>query len=437
MNARLPNSTQNYLGAYERISGLLPGHGLAWLRAARDEAIASFAQRGFPTQRDEDWKYTSVAAIEQGRYNVLAAPCPYQLAGQVARHALPGAHLLVFVNGLLEPSLSSPGHLPPGIGLGSLAYLLEEHPDSLDKALIIGASSSAFADLNLAFMGDGAYIFLPPKTHVKNPIQLLFISSETNLAIQQRTMVLASPGSSASIVEQHVARDQDSYFSNALTNIALGVDSSVEHYLLQQESPNTFHIATVEVRQQANSHFVSGCYALGSRLSRVGIMVALEGEGATCDLDGLYLTSDRQHIDHHTRIDHLTPGATSRQLYKGVVAGASRAVFNGRVVVHANAQRSDAIQTNRNLLLSENAEIDTKPQLEIWADDVKCSHAATVGQIDEDQVFYLRSRGIAEADARILLTRAFAREVIDRARLLPLQDRLDILLHEKLGSKVC
>lgn len=437
MNARLPNSADNYLGAFKRVSGILPGHNLGWLRETRAAAIERFANSGFPTRRDEDWKYTSVAAIENTRFNLLPEPQYNLLASQVAAQALADAHLLVFVNGFLEPGLSRLGRLPPGTILGSLGYMLEEHPGRLEEVLVVDNADSAFSDLNLAFMTDGAYVLLPPGAAIKAPVQLFFMASEANLAIQPRNLVLAAAGSSATIIEHHMAARENSYFTNAVTDIVLGPGASIEHHKLQQESPTAFHIAAVNVSQEAKSRFVSSSFALGARLARVGINVRLQAEDATCDLDGLYITDGRQHIDHHTRIDHLQPRCTSREFYKGVLGGASRAVFNGRVVVHPDAQGSDALQSNHNLLLSDNAEIDTKPQLEIWADDVKCSHGATVGQLDEAQVFYLRSRGIDQDSARTLLTRAFAREVIDRVHLPSLQEKLDALLQEKLKELPC
>lgn len=437
MNARLPNSADNYLGAFKRVSGILPGHNLGWLRETRAAAIERFANSGFPTRRDEDWKYTSVAAIENTRFNLLPEPQYNLLASQVAAQALADAHLLVFVNGFLEPGLSRLGRLPPGTILGSLGYMLEEHPGRLEEVLVVDNADSAFSDLNLAFMTDGAYVLLPPGAAIKAPVQLFFMASEANLAIQPRNLVLAAAGSSATIIEHHMAARENSYFTNAVTDIVLGPGASIEHHKLQQESPTAFHIAAVNVSQEAKSSFVSSSFALGARLARVGINVRLQAEDATCDLDGLYITDGRQHIDHHTRIDHLQPRCTSREFYKGVLGGASRAVFNGRVVVHPDAQGSDALQSNHNLLLSDNAEIDTKPQLEIWADDVKCSHGATVGQLDEAQVFYLRSRGINQDSARTLLTRAFAREVIDRVHLPSLQEKLDALLQEKLKELPC
>lgn len=432
MNARLAGSADDYLGAFQRICRDLPGQHLDWLREARAEAIGRFAQQGFPTLRDEDWKYTSVVAIENGRFNVLPSPGGASLAALVEDHALPHGHLLVFVNGRLAPELCRPGRLPPGVVLGSLALHLAQEAEDLEKHLVLFPPASPFADLNLAFMADGAYLRLPPDVTVKAPIQLLFIASEATLAIQPRNLLIAGEGSSAAIVEHHVALDESSYFTNAVSDIVLGAGASIEHHKLQQESPKAFHIATVNVTQGADSRFVSSSFALGGRLARTGIAVGLEAEGASCTLDGLYVTDGRQHVDHHTRVDHRQARCTSRELYKGVLNGASRGVFSGRVVVHPDAQGSDAVQTNHNLLLSENAEIDTKPQLEIWADDVKCNHGATVGQLDEAQVFYLRSRGIGEAAARAMLTRAFAMEVIERVNVHALQGRLDEVLQTKL-----
>ena len=416
MNARQPISASNYLGAFGRIADALPGQNLGWLHQARERAIERFACIGFPSQRDEDWKYTSVAAIENTRFSVLPPPCADFLIVQVAAHALPDAHVLVFVNGCLEPGLCRTGRLPPGMTLSGIGYMLNQYPGRLEDTLLVRDSSSIFSDLNLAFMTDGAYVRLPPGATVKAPIQLLFITTEGNLAVQPRNLVLAAAGSSATIVEHHVAARETGYFTNTVTNIVLGPGASIEHHKLQQESPGAFHIAAVNVAQEAKSRFTSTSFALGARLARTGITVRLQAEGASCSLDGLYLTDGRQHIDHHTRIDHLKPGCSSRELYKGVLNDASRAVFNGRVVVHPDAQGSDAFQSNHNLLLSEDAEIDTKPQLEIWADNVKCSHGATIGQLDEDHLFYLRSRGLEASEARRMLVRGFLQGQVDRLR---------------------
>ena len=432
MKPRQPIAANGYFDAFEPVAKVLPGHQLGWLQQARESAIERFACIGFPTVHDEDWKYTNVAAIENSCFNVLPGRCPDLLAARVARHALPDTHLLVFVNGTLDPGLCRLGRLPPGVVLSGLGYMLEKYPGRLDESLVLGNVTSAFSDFNLAFMGDGAYIRLPRGCVLKAPIQLLYIATESNLAIQPRNIVVAAADSSASIVEHHVAIHDGCYFTNAVTDIALGPGAVLEHHKLQQENANAFHIATIDIAQAEHSHFTSTSVALGARLARVGIGVKLQGEGASCSLDGLYLANGRQHVDHHTRIDHLKPDCTSREYYKGVLSDAARAVFNGRLVVQPEAQGSNAFQANHNLLLSDNVEIDTKPQLEIWADDTQCSHAASVGQLNEDQVFYLRSRGIGEVAARALLIRAFAMDIIDRIRLISLRERLDELLQDKL-----
>lgn len=431
MTARLQGGANDYPQAYARICRDLPGQRLAWLGAARAAAIERFAGQGFPSLRDEEWKYTSVAAIENGGFNLLPPAVPAAAAELVAAHALPDSHLLVFVDGRLAPALCRLGRLPAGVVLGSLAQQLDDG-EAFAAGPLLAPPASPFVDLNLAFMADGAYLALPPGVRVAAPIQWLFIAATAQLASQPRNLVQAAAGSAATIVEQHVAVGAEAYFTNAVSDLELGPAAAIEHYKLQQESPQALHIASINVSQAADSRFLSAAYAFGGRLARTGIAVALQEPGAQCMLDGLYVVDGRQHVDHHTRIDHRQPGGTSREYYKGVLLGAARAVFSGRIVVHPAAQGSDAMQTNHNLLLSEQAEIDTQPQLEIWADDVQCSHGATVGQLDEDQVFYLRSRGLAEAAARALLTRAFAKEIIERAHPPALQERLDELLQARL-----
>jgi len=292
--------------------------------------------------------------------------------------------------------------------------------------------ASGFAALNAACMTDGACIHLAKGVRLDAPIHLLFIASTPDLAMHTRNVVLAEADSSAVIVEHHMALGTPGYFTNTVTDIVLERGARIEHHKLQQESAAAFHIAAINAELGAGSTFASTAFALGAALARVDIGVGLNGEGAECSLDGLYMADGRRHVDHHTRIDHNQPRGTSRELYKGIVGGAGRAVFNGKIIVHRDAQQSDAAQTNRNLLLSEHAEVDTKPQLEIWADDVKCSHAATIGQLDTAQIFYLRSRGMDDAAARALLTYAFAAEMVQRIELPALRERLDGLLRAKL-----
>ncbi|MBI4985713.1 MAG: Fe-S cluster assembly protein SufD [Rhodocyclales bacterium] len=432
MNAQLAD---RYALDFEHVKPTLAGAYLPWLAQTREEALTAFIDSGFPSLRDEDWKYTSVAAIEKTRFNP-APPANGAAIDAAALMALrlPGAHVLTFIDGHYAPAQSKLGALPAGVVVAGLADTLEREPDRLRTPFghpAVGYASG-FAALNVAFMSDGAYVHLSPGATLEEPLHLLFVATRPSQATHLRNLVLAEAGSRVCVVEHHAALGATGYFNNVVTDIVAGRGAAVSHYKLQEESLDAFHVAAVNVALGADASFVSAALALGGALARTDIAVALDGTGASCSLDGLYMTDGRQHIDHHTRIDHAQARGTSREFYKGVLDGASRAVFNGKVIVRAGAQQSDAQQTNRNLLLSEQAEIDTKPQLEIWADDVKCGHGATVGQLDPDQVFYLRARGLEDAAARKLLVFAFAGEIVERIALAPLRQRLDALLHARL-----
>jgi len=441
MNAVVNDLYLHYVDEFARMKTTLPGHRLPWLVGLREAALRRFSSSGFPTLRDEEWKYTNVAPLANGHFTLEppAGTAAIELAaGRIDALALPAAQLLVFVDGRYAPALSRLSDLPAGVILGSLASVLAGPPGFLQARLQavldlpINSDASGFAALNFAYMADGAYIHLAAGTTLETPIHLLFIASTPELATHTRNLVVAEHDSRASIVEHHVALDEQRYFSNVVTDIVLGRAASVAHYKVQDESRKAFHIAAINAELVRETQLHSASFALGGALARTDINVTLNAQGAECTLDGLYMADGRQHVDHHTRIDHARPRGTSRQLYKGVLGGAARGVFNGKVFVRPDAQHSDAAQTNRNLLLSEHAEMDTKPQLEIWADDVKCSHGATVGQLDADQIFYLRSRGMDDAAARALLTYAFANEMVERVSLLPLRERLDSLLRERL-----
>jgi Fe-S cluster assembly protein SufD len=421
---------EHYLAEFSRVDASLPGRRLPWLERIRQEALASFAETVLPTQRQEDWKYTSVAAIDKGRFVVPPAGIADQAAAAVvAAQWLADSPLLVFVNGYYQPQLSPVGTLPAGVTIESLGEALERAPQRLEEWLARPQPdyASGFAALNAAFMADGAFIHLAPGAALERPIHLLFVATG-EFAIHPRNLIVAEAGSQVSIVEHYVATAGVRNFTNALTDIRVGPGAQVEHHRLQQESLKAFHIAAVDVDQEAGSRFTSNAFAFGGALSRLDLGVGLNAENAECTLNGLYQIGGRQHVDHHTRIDHARPRSISRELYKGVLDGNARAVFNGKVIVQRDAQQSDAQQSNRNLLLSDDAEVDTKPQLEIFADDVKCAHGATVGQLDDEQLFYLRSRGVDAAAARALLTFAFADEVVSRLSVASLRTRLEKLL---------
>ena len=433
------NAREHSLADFVHIAAALPGARVPWLASLRSAALERFAQSGWPTMRDEDWKYTNVADIEQNAFHAL----PFQemhgdaaaaLGALVDGLALNGGagHLLVFLNGHHAPALSAPGHLPAGVTLASLAATLDKTPEALEPYLANDDRQTVFGALNTAFMADGAYLHLPRGTVVDAPIHLLFIATQEGAAITPRNVIVADEGTHATVIEHYAGTDGVIYFTNAVTQIFAATNAGIEHYKLQQEALQAFHVAGIHALQAKDSRLTSHSITLGAALTRSDITTAFAATGCEATLDGLYLVGGRQHVDNHTRIDHLEPNGTSHESYRGVLDGHSRAVFNGKVIVYPGAQKTQAYQANHNLLLSRDAEVDTKPQLEIYADDVKCTHGATIGQIDESQLFYLRSRGVEETMARGLLVHAFAQDVIERIRVPVLRTRLEQILFTRL-----
>lgn len=429
-----------YLAGFEALERAGAASSPAWLRRIRREAIARFAEQGFPTVRLEDWKYTNVAPIAATVFRP-ADGAPNGLPAEAIEHVVAGdgaRHRLVFVNGCYSAKLSSVAPLPGGARVTSLAEALITDAAVLEQHLGRYAPSEGidygFTALSTALAQDGALVYLPPAVRVAEPIHLLFVATAPAAPVlaQPRVLVVIERGSEATLVESYVSVGEDSYFTNAVTEIVLGEGAILEHYKIEQESELAFHVGTTQVAQGRDSSFTSGSVSLGGKLARNNLGLRFTAPGASCTLNGLYVLHGRQHVDNHTLIDHAVPRCTSRQLYKGVLDGSARAVFNGRVIVREDAQHTDAHQTNKNLLLSEGAEVDTKPQLEIFADDVKCAHGAAVGQLGEDAVFYLRSRGLGEEAARTLLTYGFMSDVISRITIEPIRARLDRLLMARL-----
>ncbi|MEP6965661.1 MAG: Fe-S cluster assembly protein SufD, partial [Polaromonas sp.] len=316
--------------------------------------------------------------------------------------------------------------------LTSLAQALDATPEALEPWLTSEETPGAFDALNSAFMADGAYLHLKRGTVLLAPVHLLFISTGSGSASHLRNVIVAEAGAQASVVEHYAGADGAVYFTNAVTRIFAADNASIEHHKLQQEAAGAFHVAGIHALQQRDSRLASHSFTLGAALSRNDITTVFGASGCEATLNGLYLVGGQQHVDNHTRIDHRQPSGTSRENYRGVMEGRSHAVFNGKVIVHPGAQKTRAHQVNHNLLLSWDAEIDTKPQLEIFADDVICNHGATVGQLDETQLFYLRSRGVEEALARRLLVHAFAHDVIEPLRVAALRGRLEQILLARL-----
>jgi Fe-S cluster assembly protein SufD len=405
----------------------------------RQAAFARFAELGLPTTQDEDWKYTSLAPLAQIQFAlpVRAKPPTREQIDRLAGGP-PGDDdiRLVFVDGHYRPELSLRGTSTGGAFIGGLGTAHAERPELVERELGRHADHQheALTALNTAFIEDGAFIHLPAGTVVQAPIHLIFVSgAPANATLSQpRNLIILGAGSQATVVETWAGLEGGVYFTNAVTEVVLGDNARLDHYKLQEEGARAFHIALTQVQHGRDSRFNSHSVAVGAALARNDVRALFTGEGGECTLNGLYMATGKQHLDNRTLIDHQSPHCTSRELYKGVLEGQSRGVFSGRVLVRHGAQKTDATQINKNLLLSDEALVDTKPQLEIFADDVKCAHGAAVGQLDEDALFYLRSRGIGQHAAKSLLTYAFASEMVNLIPLVPLRTRVRELVTSRL-----
>ncbi len=409
----------------------------AWLSEVRRAAFDRFRDVGFPAARDE-WKYTNVAPILKVPFAPAAESGPRRIenfdAGEMAGRS--GAQL-VFVNGRYAAELSSVPPLGEGVEIASLRETLASRPDQVEPHLArIAREGNAFADVNSALLEDGAFVRIPAGLVLSEPIHLLFLSEPDfgPTVSHPRNLVIAEAGSQAVIVESWIGTAESLYFTNAVTEVVLGEGSVLDFYKLERESTGAFHVATMEVLQKRDSTFNSHSITLGGALVRNDLNVRLDAPGASCTLNGLFLGSGTQHLDNHTKIDHAQPHGTSRELYKGIMSGRSRGVFNGKIIVRPDAQKTDAMQTNKNLLLSKEALVNSEPALEIFADDVKCRHGSTIGQLDETAMFYLRSRGIGEEEARALLVYAFASDVASRIRIAPLRALVEAQLGLRLSG---
>lgn len=407
-----------------------------WLRSLREQGLSELSRRGFPTARSEDWKYTDVAPIVSRPFAPAAAPSKMELKARMEQIALPGPRL-VFVDGRHSPELSSLAGLPAGVTVKPLRQAVREDGDAL--AAVLGRrarlEANPFIALNAALLETGAFVQVRPGAVAPSPVQLIFLSSGAQaepVLASPRVVVVAGENSEAALVELYAGRDGGLSFTNAVTEVVLGENARLHHYKLQAEPDSAFHVASLHAEQARDSRLVSHAFALGGALARNEVSSLFAGEGGECVLNGLYVGRGTQHLDNRTDLDHAVPRCTSRELYKGVLDGRSRGTFHGRVLVRADAQRTDASQTNRNLLLSEDALVDTRPQLEILADDVKCAHGAAVGRLDEQALFYLRTRGIPKAEAERLLTYAFASEVVGAVTLEPVRARVEQLLAARL-----
>ncbi len=396
----------------------LPGGGLGWLRDLRTAGIERFAALGLPGPREESWKYTSLRLLEKTGFEPAGAAFSVNIDRLPALLPQSGiGHRVIFVNGRLRQCISMPGELPEGVELGGLAEALARDPEGIAAELgRIGEinGQSLFA-LNTAMMRDGLVLRVKRGVSIPLPIEVVHVGAAgpEPIAFHTRNLIVLEPDSHVTVVEHHIGLGTGAYFSNGATEIALGDGAELHHYKVQEEGPEAVHIATLHARLGRDAVYDSFTQTTGGRLSRNESSVRLDGEGAECHLNGAYLLRDSQHCDTTTVIDHLKPRTTSREVFKGVIDDAARAVFQGRIVIHQDAQQSNGHQLSKALLLSDKAEIDAKPELEIYADDVKCSHGATAGDLDHDALFYLRARGIPEETARHMLIEAFLTDTIN------------------------
>ncbi len=434
VTTRAPGSIEAYGEDFERQPA-----GPDWLQALRKQGMARLQALGFPTMKNEDWHFTSVAPITERVFR----PAPLEVRGvkraDLARFNFDENdwHTFVFVNGAFSEGLSSTVGLAEGVRVSSLARAIKSGATGVERQLgkIATFEQHTFTALNTAFISDGAFIELAADAIVEQPIHLVFVSEGEGVS-HPRNLVVAGRHSRATVIESYVSLRDSGYFTNAVTEISLGEGAHLDHYKLQRESEKAFHVGTVQIREARDSQLHSFSLAVGGSLARTNIYTSLDGNAATCTLNGLYLTDGTQHIDNQTSIEHIAPNCPSHELYKGVLDGRSHGVFNGKVYVHPEAQKTDGKQSNNNLLLSPTARVDTKPQLEIFADDVKCTHGATVGRLDDLAMFYLNSRGIGPETARMLLTYAFAADVLETIELEALKKQLEKMVLARFAGSV-
>jgi Fe-S cluster assembly protein SufD len=400
----------------------------AWLKERRDQASRRFAEVGFPTTRQEDWRFTNVAPIADAKFP-LANGSFAQAAALVASVKIPGALTLAIVNGQFAAGLSDLGAMPKGVRIAGLRDGARDGADGLEQHLgrVFNIDAHPFAALNTSHLDDGVAIFIAGGAVIETPIHIVTVTGGDDQAVtaHPRVLVVAGANSQARIAQTFIGAPGSAYFNNAVAEVVVGEGAIVDYYTDQRESDRAFHIANIQAHVEAKGVFASHAFATGARIQRHDIGIGLKGEGADCTMNGVYLADGERLMDTHTSLDHAMPHCTSHEIYKGILAGKAKAVFNGRIIVRLDAQKTDAKQTNRALLLSDDATINSNPQLEIFADDVKCTHGAAVGQLDEEAMFYLQARGLTRVEARDMLLHAFAGEVLEGLKIPALREQIE------------
>jgi len=435
--------TQRYLADFEAFARNGASGAPVWLRELREGAIARFSELGFPTMKQEAWRFTSIAPIAETRFTPAhTAHSPLPTPAEIERRCVGAGPRVVFVDGRHAPTLSTSADLAGGVQAGSLAAALRTGAGgALARAHVARDPrwrESAFAALNTAFLADGAFVHVPAGVTLDRPLEVVFLStgraeSDGPIVSHPRSLVVVERGARAAVVETYAGLSDGMYWTNAVTEVVLGEGAWAELYRVQREGSQGLQVATTHSRQERDSYLGLHVVTLGAALARHDIITVLDGPGAELILNGLYLLRGAQHADHHTVIDHAQPHCASHEFFNGVLAERAHGVFTGRIIVRPGAQRTDSKQTNNNLLLSTEARADSQPQLEIYADDVKCTHGSTVGPIDQTQLYYLRSRGLSPEAARSILTYGFGAEILDRMRHPEVRDRLDRLVRARLA----
>ncbi len=422
-----------YVDQFEQLKNSLPGQDIVWLADQRHSDLYRFSKTGFPTQRDEDWRYTPLRPITSKTFAVTAQS---GFEVDLERFQIPAldSYQMLFVDGQLDTRRSAMDVKEAGVTIESLASVLASRPELIENHLgsVLGKNSHGFTSLNNAFYRDGVVINLTENAQLDKPVELIFLSKSEMALCQPRNLVLAGENSKSQIIERYVSDTNSHTLTNSATEIVLERGAELDYYVIETQSKSAYQVCGIWVKQAEKSRFSCRTITLGGALVRNELRTDLNGAEAHCDMLGVYSLTGKQHVDNHTTMVHRAENCTSVELYKGVLDQRSRGVFHGRIKVAQGAQKTDARQSNNTLLLSRDAEIDTKPQLEIYADDVKCSHGATIGQIDSDALFYLRTRGIDEAEARSLLTYAFVCDVLNTIDIVPLREYLVEILAGQL-----
>ena len=411
----------------------------AWVKARREQAAKRFAEVGFPTTRQEDWRFTNVSPIAEARYPVAKGPFK-QAASLIAGVNVPGSVRLAIVNGEFVPALSELSTLPKGLKIAGLRDGARDGADGLEQHLAktFAIDAHPFAALNTSFLDDGVAIFIAAGAAIETPIHIVTVTGSDSgpVTAHPRVLVVAGDDSQVRIGHTFIGVEHGVYFNNSVAEVVVGEGAVVDYYTDQRESDDAFHVANLQAHVSARGVFASHAFATGARIMRHDIGIGLKGEGADCTMNGVYLADGERLLDTHTSLDHAMPHCTSHELYKGILAGRSKAVFNGRIIVRIDAQKTDAKQTNRALLLSDDATINSNPQLEIFADDVKCTHGAAIGQLDEEAMFYLQARGLTRAEARDMLLHAFAGEVLEGLKIPALREQIETNFFNALARDV-